>query len=183
MHREGGTVATFELSVDQLRARRGVKWRRFPADVLPAWVADMDFAVPDEVQEAVERIVKLGDYGYATGHGVREGDDGLAAAFSEYAASSFGWQADPEGGLPLGDLIQGMYSSVYAFSEPGDGIVVQTPIYPPFLDTIAGTERRLVENRLIDDGTHYAVDIDGLRRVAKDGVRLLMVPNPHNPTV
>jgi cystathionine beta-lyase len=71
---------------------------------------------------------------------------------------------------------------VYAFSEPGDGIVVQTPIYPPFLETIDTTQRRLVENRLVDDGSRYAVDIDGLRRVAKDGVRLLMVPNPHNPT-
>jgi cystathionine beta-lyase len=176
-------VATIELSVDDLRARRGVKWRRFPADVLPAWVADMDFAVPDEVQEAVERVVRLRDYGYGSGHGVREGEEGLAAAFSEYAASSFGWNADPAGVLPLGDLIQGMYSSVYAFSEPGDGIVVQTPIYPPFLDTIATTGRRMVENRLVDDGAKYAVDVDGLKKVvAAENVRMLMVPNPHNPT-
>jgi cystathionine beta-lyase len=175
-------VPTFELTESELRARRGVKWRRFPEDVLPAWVADMDFAVPDEVQEAVERVVKLRDYGYGSGHGVREGAEGLAQAFSEYAASSFGWQADPDGVVPVGDLIQGMYSSVYAFSEPGDGIVVQTPIYPPFLDTIDATGRRLVENRLVDDGTRYAVDVDGLRTVVDKSVRLLMIPNPHNPT-
>jgi cystathionine beta-lyase len=75
-----------------------------------------------------------------------------------------------------------MYSSVYAFSEPGDGIVVQTPIYPPFLDTIATTGRRMVENRLVDDGTKFAVDVDGLRKVIDKGTRLLMLPNPHNPT-
>ncbi|HEY7044682.1 MAG TPA: MalY/PatB family protein [Nocardioidaceae bacterium] len=171
-------MASIERSVEDMRARRGTKWRKFPPDVLPAWVADMDFSVPDEVQAAVDRITTLGDYGYAA----REGDESLAAAFQFYAKQSFGWDVDPDGVLPVGDLIQGMYSSVYAFSEPGDGIVVQTPIYPPFLDTIATTERRLVENRLLDDGTKYAVDTDGLRKVVDDRTRLLMIPNPHNPT-
>lgn len=178
-------MATFELSIDELRARRGVKWRRFPPDVLPSWVADMDFAVPDAVQEAVEAIVEKRDYGYGSGHGVREGAEGLAGAFAEYASTSFDWgdhTVDPAGVLPVGDLIQGMYSPVYAFSEPGDGIVVQTPIYPPFLDTIATTQRRMVENRLVDDGTRLTVDVDGLRKVVDKGTRLLMLPNPHNPT-
>lgn len=174
-----------ELSIEQLRARRGNKWRRFPPDVLPAPVADMDFAVPDAVQEAIEAVVRLRDYGYGTGSGAREGAEGLPFAFAEYASTYQDWgehKVDPDGVLPLGDLIQGMYSSVYAFSEPGDGIVVQTPIYPPFLDTIATTERRMVENRLLDDGTKYAVDVNGLRKVIDKGTRLLMVPNPHNPT-
>jgi cystathionine beta-lyase len=178
-------VEAFELSVEALRARRGVKWRRYPPDVLPAWVADMDFAVPDAVQEAIEAVVERRDYGYGTGHGVREGSDGLAVAFAEYASSSFDWgdhALDPDGVLPVGDLIQGMFSPLYAFSEPGDGVVVQTPIYPPFLDTIATTGRRLVENRLVDNGTRLAVDVDGLRRVVDGRTRLLMLPNPHNPT-
>jgi cysteine-S-conjugate beta-lyase len=171
-------VTRIELSVDEMRARRGTKWTKFLADVLPAWVADMDFAVPDEVQAAIERIVTLRDYGYAA----REGEVSLAEAFQYYAKTSFGWDIDPAGVLPVGDLIQGMYSSVYAFSEPGDGVVVQTPIYPPFLDTIATTQRRLIENRLVDNGTKYIVDADNLRAVIDDRTRLLMVPNPHNPT-
>lgn len=178
-------VANFELTVEEMRARRGVKWNRFPADVLPAWVADMDFAVPDEVQAAIEAIVSKGDYGYGNGHGVREGKEGLAFAFAEYAMANFDWgdhTVNPDGVLPVTDLIQGMYSPVYAFSEPGDGIVVQTPIYPPFLDTIATTGRRMVENRLVDDGTKMALDVEGLRQVVDDGARLMMVPNPHNPT-
>ncbi len=178
-------VANFELTVEQMRARRGVKWNRFPADVLPAWVADMDFAVPDEVQDAIEAVVSKRDYGYGNGHGVRDGKDGLAFAFAEYAMANFDWGShtvDPDGVLPVTDLIQGMYSPVYAFSEPGDGIVVQTPIYPPFLDTIASTGRRLVENRLVDDGTKMALDVEGLRQVVDSNTRLMMVPNPHNPT-
>jgi cysteine-S-conjugate beta-lyase len=178
-------VANFELTVEEMRARRGVKWKRFPADVLPSWVADMDFAVPEEVQSAIEAVVSKGDFGYGNGHGVREGKDGLAQAFVEYAMGNYDWGShtvNPDGVLPVTDLIQGMYSPVYAFSEPGDGIVVQTPVYPPFLDTIATTGRRLVENRLVDDGTKMALDVEGLRKVVDDGTRLMMLPNPHNPT-
>jgi cystathionine beta-lyase len=171
-------VASIERSIEDMRERRGTKWRKFGPDVLPAWVADMDFSVPPEVQAAVERITAIGDYGYAA----REGEESLAEAYQYYAKTSFGWDIDPAGVLPVGDLIQGMYSSVYAFSEPGDGVVVQTPIYPPFLDTIATTERRLVENRLVDNGTKYVVDLDGLRNVIDDTTSLLMIPNPHNPT-
>ena len=90
-------MTSIELSIEEMRARRGVKWRRFPTDVLPAWVADMDFAVPDEVQEAVEQVVRLRDYGYGSGHGVREGAEGLAEAFQHYAKTSFGWDVDPAG--------------------------------------------------------------------------------------
>jgi hypothetical protein len=73
-------VQKIELSIDELRARRGNKWRRFPPDVLPAPVADMDFAVPDAVQEAIEAVVRIRDYGYGTGSGAREGDEGLPFA-------------------------------------------------------------------------------------------------------
>src|SRR4051794_34953228 len=107
----GWMVASIERSVEDMRSRRGTKWRKFPSDVLPAWVADMDFSVPAEVQEAVDRITTLGDYGYAA----REGEESLAEAFQYYAKTSFGWDIDPAGVLPVGDLIQGMYSSVYAF--------------------------------------------------------------------
>ncbi len=175
----------FEQSIEEMRERRGVKWNRFPADVLPAWVADMDFAVPDAVQAAIEAVVSRRDYGYGNGHGVREGKDGLAQAFADYACTNFDWGShtvNPDGVLPVTDLIQGMYSPVYAFTKPGDGVVVQTPIYPPFLDTINATGRRLVENRLVDDGTKLAVDIDGLKQLVDDGTKMLMVPNPHNPT-
>src|SRR5262245_24762475 len=146
----------------------------------------MDFAVPDAVQEAIEAVVKIRDYGYGTGSGAREGDEGLPFAFAEFAATYQDWgghKVDPDGVLPLGDLIQGMYSSVYAFSEPGDGVVVQTPIYPPFLETIATTERRLVENRLVDDGTKYAVGVDNMRCDDDDRTRQVLVIIPHNPTV
>src|SRR5262245_32308042 len=106
-------VENFQLTVDQLRARRGVKWLRYPADVLPAWVADMDFAVPDAVQEAIEQIVSRREYGYGTGHGVRDGKNSLAEAYAEHMAARFGWQADPDGVVPVSELIQAMWASIY----------------------------------------------------------------------
>lgn len=172
----------FELSEEALRARRAVKWQRYPPDVLPAWVADMDFAVPDPVQQAVARVVEHREYGYGTGYGVRVGEEGLPAAFAEHMQARFGWTIDPALVVPVSELIQAIYCSLAVFTEPGDGVVVQTPIYPPFLASIADTGRRMVENRLLDDGTRYVLDADGLRRVVDDSTRVLLIANPHNPT-
>ncbi|MDP9373483.1 MAG: pyridoxal phosphate-dependent aminotransferase [Chloroflexota bacterium] len=168
----------FELSIEALRARRCSKWTRYPGDVLPAFVADMDFAVAEPVQAAIRRLVECQDYGY----GFRTGEAGLAAAFTGRMRERFGWEVDAERVQTVTELIQAMFGAVMAFSEAGDGVVVQTPIYPPFLMTVAKTGRRLVENPLVDDGTRYVMDIEGLRRVIDDRTRVLLLCNPHNPT-
>src|SRR5262245_8881092 len=112
-------MESFELTVEQLRARRSRKWSYYPADVLPAWIAAMDFTVPDVVQQAILRIVEQRDYGY----GDRVGDDGLAAAFADRMAERFGWRPAPGLVQPITELIQAMYLVVSVFSEPGDGVV------------------------------------------------------------
>lgn len=171
-------MAGFELSEEALRTRRGTKWHHHPADVMPAWVADMDFAVAEPVQAAIARIVDQRDYGYP----YRSGEESLTAAFVERMRDRFGWAVDPDLVQPVTECVQCMYGTALAFSEPGEGIVLQTPIYPPFLGAVAKTERRLVENRLKDDGARYVLDIDGLRAAVDDTTRILMVCNPHNPT-
>ena len=177
-----GFVDNFELTEAELRARRGTKWNRYPADVLPAWVADMDFSVPEPVHAAVRRIVDQRDYGYGTGYGIRTGEDGLAAAFAERMERCFGWRLDPDGVQPVSELIQAMFASVLAFSAPGDGVVVQSPIYPPFLMTVDLTGRRLVDNPLLDTGSRFVMDLDGLRRVVDERTRIVLLCNPHNPS-
>lgn len=172
----------FELTEADLRARRGTKWNRYPADVLPAWVADMDFAVSDAIQAAVRKIVDQRDYGYGTGYGIRAGEDGLAAAFVERMERCFGWSPDPDGVQPVSELVQAMFTSVLAFSAPGDGVVVQSPIYPPFLMTVDQTGRRLVDNPLLDTGSRFEMDLAGLRRVVDAHTRVVLLCNPHNPT-
>jgi cysteine-S-conjugate beta-lyase len=171
-------MVPFTLPTETMRTRRAVKWRRYGDDVLPAFIADMDCTVAEPVQRAVRRIVEQQDYGY--GH--REGRECLEPAFADRMRERFGWEIDPAHVLPIADLIQGIEAAIVAFSEPGDGVVVQTPIYPPFLTSIDRTDRRRVHNQLVDDGRRLLVDEDGLRRAVDDRTRLVLLCNPHNPS-
>jgi cystathionine beta-lyase len=171
-------TATFELSLDELRARRGAKWNFYPADVLPAWVADMDYLVAPEVHEAIRRSVEEQDYGYP----YRTGEETLVAAFVERMQNRFDWTVDPERVQSVTELVQCMMAAIMAFSEPGDGIVMQTPIYPPFLMTVEKTGRRLVDNPLHDDGSRFVINFEHLKSVIDARTRVMMLCSPHNPT-
>lgn len=169
---------SFLLTLEQLRARENGKWRRYPADVLPAFVADMDFAVAAPVHEVVERLVERGDYGY----GLQEDTRRVANAFARRMQTRYGWAVDAELVQCPADVVQGMMAAVIALSEPGDGVIVQTPIYPPFLMAVSTTGRRLVVNPLVDDGQRFVVDLEGLRSAVDAKTRMIMLCNPHNPT-
>jgi cystathionine beta-lyase len=166
------------FSIPELRAQRGAKWHRYPADVLPAWVADMDFPVAPAIQRALERIVEQRDYGYA----LREPEDTVAGAFCDRMRERFEWSPDPDLVVEVSDLVQGLFACVVAFSEPGDGVVLQTPIYPPFLFAVDETGRRRVENPLRDAGERYDLDSGDLRDSIDATTRILLVCNPHNPS-
>lgn len=166
------------LPIEAMRRRRGVKWGRHGGDVLPAWIADMDLGVPEPVQQAILRVVEGRDYGYP----LRAGDDCLEAAFAHRMRERFGWEVDRELVLPVADLVQAIVASVVAFAGPGEGVVVQTPIYPPFLHAAANAGRRLVVAPLEDDGKRFGFDPERLAAVVDEGTRLVLVCNPHNPT-
>src|SRR5215472_19109664 len=168
----------FVLSADAMRRRRGVKWHRYGGDVLPAWIADMDFAVAEPVRRALARLVAEGDYGYPA----REGEAGLEAAFAHRMRARFGWEVDAGLAVPVADLVQAIVASVVAFTDPDDGVAVQTPIYPPFLTAISSTGRRRVVDPLVDDGRRLAMDPRSLEAVVDAGTRLLLLCNPHNPS-
>jgi cystathionine beta-lyase len=168
---------SFLLGIDELRARDGGKWKKHPADVMPAFVADMDFKVAPAVQDAVLRFTNTLDYGY----GQLTDTIPLFEAFAGWMARRHQWRPDPALSHVNTDVVQGLVATMVAFSQPGDGIIVQTPIYPPFLRLVANTGRRLVENPLVDDGTRFLVDTDALERAAADASMILLC-NPHNPT-
>ena len=167
---------TFELGIDALRARRTNKWHKFPDDVLPAWVADMDFGVAAPVLEAMHRLVRAQEFGYAARAGV------LEAAFVRRMASRFGWQTQAEDAHPVGDLVQASFASVMAFSDPGDGVVLQLPSYPPFQDAINATGRRLLDNHMRDTGTRWQLDLDAYDAAPDPRARVLIFCHPQNPT-
>src|SRR5207237_10240020 len=145
----------FLLTADQLRARDGGKWKKYPADVIPAFVADMDFKVAPAVQAAIGKLTDSQDYGY----GQAADTDALSEAFSGWMDRRHGWRPDPALTIANRDVIQGLYSTILAFSEPGDGVIVQATIYPPFLRDIEGTRSRDVVRTTAYAGTRYAIDI------------------------
>ena len=171
------TEAGFDdLDLDELQRRQSSKWRRHPASVLPAWVAEMDFPVAAPIRDAVVAVATAGDYGYP----VDEGPASIEALGAHRLARRFDWQPDPALGFKLTDVMRGVINAIVAFTEPGDGVLVTTPIYPPFLGAIVGNGRRLVQARLrpIEEGS--ALDVDALAHGARDA-RLLLWCNPHNP--
>lgn len=171
----------FELSQGALRARRNAKWNQYGADVLPAFVADMDFSVAAPIQAAIERIVRDRDYGYPLRNGERA-DRLVARVFAERMKSRYGWELSPDLVLPMADLVQGTCASILAFSDPGDGVVLQTPSYPPFRDTIHSVDRRLLALPMRDDGTRHVFDMGELAKLVDRQTRIFLLCNPQNPT-
>jgi cystathionine beta-lyase len=165
-----------DFDIATLRARRTNKWHKFPADVLPAWVADMDFGVAPPIAAAMARLTRDQEYGYAA----REG--ALAGAFVRRMQQRFGWHTDPADALPIGDLVQASFSSVMAFSEPGDAVLLQLPSYPPFMRAIEDTGRRLLANPMRDDGTRWTLDLAAYEASPDPRTRMLIFCHPQNPT-
>ena len=171
----------FELSQPALRARRNSKWNQYGPDVIPAWVAEMDFSVAAPIQSAIERIVRDGDYGYPLRDGQRA-DRAAAHAFVHRMKSRFDWDVSPDLVLPMADLVQGTYAPILAFSDPGDGVILQTPNYPPFRDAIQTTERKLLPLPMRNQGDRYGFDIDELTSLLAHDTRIFVLCNPQNPT-
>jgi cystathionine beta-lyase len=161
------------------RARRGHKWTKYGDDVLPAWVADMDFPAPEPVRAVLRWSAERSALGYERPEDLHEVYEAAAA----WLATRHGWAPAPDSMAVLTDVVQGLYLALFAFTEPGDGVIVQSPIYPPFLTTVAAMGRRLLDNPLRDPCGEAALDVEGLRRVAAaPGAKLLLLCNPHNPS-
>jgi cystathionine beta-lyase len=170
-----------DLDLTLLKSRLGEKWNTYPPDILPAWVAEMDFPLAEPIRVVLERAVDRWDLGYP----INPADTGLRECFSERMQRLYGWQPDPERVEILSDVVQGLYIGVQAYSEPGDGAIVQSSIYPPFFDAVRETGRRFVEHHTAapDAGAQgYELDLDRLREASDARTRLLLFCNPHNPS-
>ena len=167
------------LDRDWLRGRDGVKWHRVAPDVLPAWVADMDFPVPAVVRAALHDLVDRADLGYPDW----PSGTPLRTAFARRMRERYGWAADPARVRELTDLIQGVQLVLHLGTRPGDGVAVLTPCYPPFLASVTGMGRRLVPVPMEAGPGGWTFDADRFDRdVRATGCRALLLVNPHNPT-
>lgn len=167
--------SAFDVSLDELRRRRSYKWRAFPADVLPAFVAEMDFALAPPVAAALDEAVAIGDTGYAWN------DPALGEAFAFFARERYGWSVAAANVAAIPDVMAGVVEVLRLLCRPGDGVVVNTPVYPPFFTHIAEAGCRVVEAGLVRHRGRYEIDFAALDRALADA-RVYLLCNPHNPT-
>jgi cysteine-S-conjugate beta-lyase len=165
----------FDRVVDR-RASDSNKWHKFPADVLPLWVADMDFPSPPAVVDALRARVEHGFFGYLREH------NELPAVVAERLAKRYGWRVSPEAVVALPGVIAGFNQALRALTSPGDGLLVQTPVYPPILRAAGNHGLRRDEHALTRgaDG-RYAVDLETFGASFRDRTRAFLLCNPHNP--
>lgn len=162
-------------SESELRQLTGVKWTRDGDDVLPAWVADMDLAPPDFAVQAVRDLADRGDFGYN-----RTATAQLPQAFCDWQARYHGWEADIEQVTMFNDVLHAIALSIYLHTEPGDGIVLLTPIYPPFINAVEGAGRRVVDVALTGDD--WRLEPERLAAAIDDSTTAILLCTPHNPT-
>ena len=168
-----------EVDTKRLRSSRSIKWTKHPSDVIPAFIADMDFAPPPAISAALTAWLTDGFLGYPGW----EYHGRVQAVASSYLHRRYGMVDDPGRLLLQTDVVQGMHAAMEVWSEPGDAILVLTPIYPPFLGVIREQGRRLLEYRMTSQDGRYGFDVDALRAlVAEHRPSMLLLCNPHNPT-
>lgn len=167
------------LDLKWLRAKPGVKWRQVEPDVLPAWVADMDFPTPEPVRQALHELIDCADLGYP---GWLAGTP-LRTAFADRMRARFDWSADPARVRETSEVVQGAQLALHFGTDPGATIAVHTPTYPPFLEAISAMDRHVLPIPMVDEPDGWTFDIDRLDRDLRvSRCQALLLVNPHNPT-
>jgi cysteine-S-conjugate beta-lyase len=163
------------ISIAGLRKRRSAKWTMFPADVLPAWVAEMDFPLDPGVRAVLIDAIEHDDCGYANGAGV-------GAAFAAFVKERYSWTLDAGGVFVIPDVLVGISEVLRTLTQPGDRIVVNSPVYPPFYRVVRESERVVEDVPLLraEDGS-WSLDLAGLERAFAGGARAYLLCSPHNP--
>jgi cysteine-S-conjugate beta-lyase len=181
MQSEGRTVPHhFDIRIER-RGTNSLKWdynKRMMGeeDVLPMWVADMDFACPPAVTEALVRRAQHPVYGYPG----RPAE--LYEAVADWFARRFGVTVDTGWLGTVPGVVPGMHIAVEAFTEPGDSVLIQTPVYHSFFYAVESLGRRIVQNPLREENGRYVMDWDGLRQVLDENrPKLFLLCSPHNP--
>ncbi len=145
------------------------------SDVLPLWVADMDFAAPEAVTKALIQRAAHPVYGYTFY------PESMVDALIYWLQKRHGWTVERDWIVMAPGVVTSLFASVMAFAEQGDGVIVQPPVYAPFFSAVTTNQRRLIENPLILVDGVYRIDFEHLERCAAEGAKMLLFCSPHNP--
>ncbi|MDQ2622065.1 MAG: aminotransferase class I/II-fold pyridoxal phosphate-dependent enzyme [Actinomycetota bacterium] len=168
---------TYDLesaSFAELQARESMKWSAFPPEVLPAFVAEMDFPLAEPVKAALSAAIERGDTGYANAPA-----SGLGDAFAAFAMRRWSWTVDPAQVHATSDVVHGLTALLEVTIEPGDGVIVNSPVYYPFFSLIEEAGGRVVDAPLGEAG---ALDLDAIESAFEAGARVMLLCSPQNPT-
>lgn len=166
---------TDRRGTDSLKYDFAVK-RGLPADVLPLWVADMDFPAPPCVVEAVTERARHGIWGYS------DTLEDYDVVLTEWFSSRFGWKIDPAWLVKTPGVVFAVATAVRAFTKPGDAVLIQPPVYYPFRSVVLDNGRKLVTNELLYADGRYEIDFaDFEEKIVREDVKAFILCSPHNP--
>ncbi|WP_104081742.1 MalY/PatB family protein [Cryobacterium sp. Y11] len=157
------------------RERSSVKWTRFPADVLPLFVAEMDYPLAPQIVATLVQRVQASDTGYLDGPGP------LAPVFTQFALQRWGWQVDPSHVHLATDVSVGIVEALRLAVPAGGRVAITPPVYPPFYELVEEAAASVLETPLIELADSWALDLAGLERSFATGVAAFLLCNPHNP--
>ena len=163
------------LPLSQLQKRRSAKWREFPSDVLPLPVAEMDFEIAKPIRDVLEEMIKGSDTGYLGP--IPE----LGINLAKFSKARWGWEIDPEQVFTATDVGVGMVEMARTVVNPGDLIMINSPVYHNMNNWIAELKCKSYDAPLTKTGLHYTLDLDAVERGFKAGVKAHFLCNPHNP--
>ncbi len=160
---------------DCLKYDFGMK-RKGRNDLLPMWVADMDFKLPEEILAELHKRVDHGIFGYT------DPLDDYFEALNHWYSTRYGFTVDPEWVTLGACLVYGIHVSIQAFTEPGDSVMVMQPVYYPFSEAVRNNGRKLVNCQLRYEDGRYSIDFEAMeRKLREEKVKALILCSPHNP--
>ncbi len=176
-------IQTMTADFDRIIDRKGTSSVKYDMrgeifgnrDVVPMWVADMDFPVPEAVSEALKERASHPIYGYSVV------SDSYFEAFIGWQKRRHDWEISKESVLFSPGIVTGVNLLVRSLTRPGDRIIVQPPVYFPFFSAVEKNDRKLLYNQLIEKDGNYSMDFDDLETKLKKGAKMLILCSPHNP--
>jgi cystathionine beta-lyase len=166
-----------QLTEEQLRQRKTIKWNLFGPDVLPLWIAEMDFPTAPAVLDGIRACVANEEFGYPP-----VGEDDLPKATADWCRRRYGWRVSPERVRVVPDVLKGLEVVINFLTRPESPVVLPVPAYMPFFDLLQITGRQRVEIAMLQqDSGRYVMDLEALDAAFAGGAGSLILCNPNNP--
>lgn len=165
----------FDEIIDR-KNTNAIKWESSSLDILPMWIADMDFKTAPEIIEALQNRISHGVFGYT------QTPEHFYISIQKWWKKRYQLAIEKESIIPVSGVIPALSAAIRSLTEKGDQIIIQPPVYNHFYNSIQNCKREIVENNLIYNNGFYSIDFEDLeRKAANPGTKLLLISNPHNP--